>query len=143
MWSLPQNRHVAVLTREGKGAVDDGGYDGFYAPYASRIRRFDRCFGAFVDDLKARGLFVLTSDHGDSLGENGRWGHTYTIYPELLQVPLIVRVPPALAGRFDVSPDTLAFTTVITPTLYALLGHDVQRPSPIFGRPLFRPRARP
>ena len=131
VWSLPQDIHVAVLTREGKGAVDEGDYDGFYAPYASRVRRFDTCFGGFVDDLKRRGLYdesviVLTSDHGDSLGEEGRWGHAYTIYPEVLQVPLVVRVPPALAERFDASPDALAFTTDITPTLHALLGHDVQ-----------------
>jgi hypothetical protein len=145
VWSLPQDLHVAVLTREGKRAVDEGDYDGFYPPYASRVHRFDGCFGGFVADLKRRGLYddsviVLTSDHGDSLGEEGRWGHAYTIYPEVLQVPLIVRVPPALAERFEASPDALAFTTDITPTLHALLGHDVRPSSPVFGRPLFRPR---
>ncbi len=148
VWSLPQDLHVAVLTREGKDAVDEGDYDGFYPPYASRVRRFDGCFGGFVDDLKRRGLYdqsviVLTSDHGDSLGEEGRWGHAYTIYPEVLQVPLLVRVPPALAERFEASPEALAFTTDITPTLHALLGHDVRPPSPVFGRPLFRPRGTP
>jgi hypothetical protein len=145
VWSLPQDLHVSVLNREDTGGLDTAGYDGFHAPYASRIRRFDGCFGAFVDDLKARGLYdesiiVLTSDHGDSLGEAGRWGHAYTIYPEVLQVPLVVHVPPALRQRFDSAPDALAFTTDITPTLHALLGHDVRPPSPIFGRPLVWPR---
>lgn len=145
VWSLPQDLHVAVLTREGKRPVDEGAYDGFYPPYASRVHRFDGCFGGFIDDLKRRGLYddsviVLTSDHGDSLGEEGRWGHAYTIYPEVLQVPLLVRVPPALAARFEASTDAVSFTTDITPTLHALLGHDVRPPSPVFGRPLFRPR---
>jgi hypothetical protein len=148
VWSLPQDIHVAVLSREGKQPVDRSDYDGFYAPYASRVRRFDGCFGAFVDDLKTRGLYdrsviVLTSDHGDSLGEEGRWGHAYTIYPEVLQVPLIVHLPPAMAARVEATPDALAFTTDITPSLHALLGHDVRVSSPIFGRPLFRARGTP
>jgi hypothetical protein len=156
VWSLPQDIHVAVLNREGDAGIDTAGYDGLHAPYAARVRKFDGCFGAFVSDLKARGLYdesiiVLTSDHGDSLGEEGRWGHAYTIYPEVLQVPLIVRVPPALRQRFEASPDGVAFTTDITPTLYALLGHDVDpRPqSPVFGHPLMwkagtmRPAASP
>ena len=28
-----------------------------------------------------RSIIVLTSDHGDSLGEDGRWGHAYTVFP--------------------------------------------------------------
>ena len=145
VWSLPQDIHVAVLNREGTDGLDTTGYDGFHAPYAARVRRFDGCFGGFIDDLKARGLYdqsiiVLTSDHGDSLGEEGRFGHAYTIYPEVLQVPLVVHVPPALRQRFDSAPDALAFTTDITPTLHALLGHEVRPPSPIFGRPLVWPR---
>lgn len=144
-WTLPQDLHVAVLAREGKQPIDGGDYDGFYAPYASRVRRLDGCFGTFVAALKQRGLYddsviVLTSDHGDSLGEEGRWGHAYTIYPEVLQVPLIVHLPPRLRDRFDTAADAPAFTTDITPTFYTLLGHDVKTTSPTFGRPLVWPR---
>jgi len=145
VWALPQDIHVAVLSREGPVAVDGGDYDGFYAPYASRVHRLDGCFGAFIADLKARRIYddsviVLTSDHGDSLGEEGRWGHAYTIYPEILQVPLIVHVPTALRQRFASVPEAPAFTSDITPTLYALLGHDVLAQSPIMGRALVQPR---
>ena len=135
-----------MLNREGNAASWMRPTIGFHAPYASRVRRFDECFSGFIADLKARGLYddsviVLTSDHGDSLGEDGRWGHAYTIYPEVLQVPLIVHVPPALRQRLEAAPDAVAFTTDITPTLYALLGHEVrpQPASPIFGRPLLWP----
>jgi arylsulfatase A-like enzyme len=77
VYSLPQDVHVSVINREGNGSVDGGSYPGLYAPYASRVRRMDACFGSFVDDLKARGLFdrsiiIVTADHGDSLGEEGR-----------------------------------------------------------------------
>jgi arylsulfatase A-like enzyme len=102
----------------------------------------DACFGEFVADLKARGLFddsiiILTSDHGDSLGEQGRMGHAYTIYPEILQVPLLVHLPADLRATFTARPSAVAFTSDITPTLYALLGHTPEAPSPIFGQPLF------
>jgi arylsulfatase A-like enzyme len=147
-WSLPQDIHVAVLNREGNAAVDAARYDGFHAPYASRIRRFDACFGAFIDDLKTRRLYddsvvILTSDHGDSLGEEGRWGHAYTIYPEVLQVPLVVHLPAWARDRVEADPAELAFTTDITPTLYVLLGHTPSELAPIFGRSLVRPPGTP
>ncbi len=148
VWSLPQDVHVAVLNREGNAAIDGQNYDGFFAPYASRVRKLDRCFGAFVADLKARNLYddsviVLTSDHGDSLGEEGRWGHAYTLYPEVVQVPLIVHMPKHLQATLDSRPSAPAFTTDLTPTLYSLLGHPPTVTSPLFGAPLFWPKGTP
>lgn len=145
VWSLPQDVHVAVLNREGNAAVDGGAYDGFFAPYASRVKRFDACFGGFIADLKAKGLYddsviVVTSDHGDSLGEEGRWGHAYTLFPEVVQVPLLVHLPAYVRDGLETDADALAFTTDITPTLHALLGHTVVPPSPIFGQPLYWPK---
>ena len=142
VYSLPQDIHVAAITREGASAIDSASYGNFYAPYASRVRRFDACFGEFIDDLKARGLYdqslvVVTADHGDSLGEQGRMGHAYTIFPEILQVPLIVHLPSAWAG-FRADTSAPAFTTDLTPSLYALLGHQPHPPAAFFGRPLFR-----
>ncbi len=148
VWSLPQDIHVAVLNREGSTAIDGQNYDGFSAPYASRVRKLDQCFGAFFGDLKARHLYddsviVLTSDHGDSLGEEGRWGHAHTLYPEVVQVPLIVHLPTHMQAALDSRPSAPAFTTDITPTLYALLGHAPMAQSPVFGTPLFWPKGTP
>jgi arylsulfatase A-like enzyme len=140
-YSLPQDIHVSVITREGARAVDEERYDGFYAPVASRVRRFDACFGAFIDDLKARGTYdqsivIVTADHGDSLGEEGRMGHAYTLYPEVVRVPLIVHVPPALRERYTWDVTRPAFTTDLAPTLYRLLGHEPVAPQPFFGESL-------
>ena len=41
VYSLPQDVHIATITREGTTPVDDGSYGAFYAPYASRVRRLD------------------------------------------------------------------------------------------------------
>ena len=145
VWALPQDVHVAVITREGGTNVGKGDYSGFHAPYASRVERLDTCFGAFVDDLKARGFYdnsviVLTADHGDSLGEEGRWGHAYTIYPEILQIPLLVHLPASLRDRFEWDAEEPAYTADLTPSLYALLGHRPTPPSPIFGETRFWPK---
>jgi hypothetical protein len=145
VWTLPQDLHIAAITREGKRAVDASPYQGFHAPYASRVRKLDACFGALVDRLKARGLYddsivILTADHGDSLGEDGRWGHAYTLFPEILQVPLVVHVPEWFRATHVADPAALAFTTDITPTLYAVLGHTPSPPASVFGQPLFRPK---
>jgi len=142
-YSLPQDVHVSVITREGSGSVDAESYDGFFAPVASRVRRFDTCFGAFVDDLKRLGLYdesviVLTSDHGDSLGEEGRMGHAYTLYPEIMRVPLILHVPASMRGRWQFDAARAAFTTDLTPTLYRLLGHAPSSPGPFYGESLAR-----
>lgn len=141
VYTQPQNLHISVINRQHASVVDNEAYPGFYAPYASRLRQIDNSFGEFVDFLKKRGLYdnsilILTADHGDSLGEDGRWGHAYTIYPEVLRVPLIVHLPTPLRG-LAVDEKAPAFLTDITPTLYYLLGHQPVRASDITGRPLF------
>jgi membrane-anchored protein YejM (alkaline phosphatase superfamily) len=82
-------------------------------------------------------MIILTSDHGDSLGEEGRWGHAYTIFPEVLRIPLLVHLPGALSHRVKYDPKSLAFSADITPSLYYLLGHRPIRREAIFGRSLF------
>jgi hypothetical protein len=102
-------------------------YPGFHAPYASRVHQIDTCFGDFLDVLRRTELYdnsiiVLISDHGDSLGEGQRWGHGFTAFPEVLRIPLIIRVPEAIRGRLSADLARVSFSTDITPTLYALLG---------------------
>ena len=146
LYTQPQNIHIATIGREGNTVVDEARYDGFHAPYASRLRQLDGCFGRFIDDLKAEGLYensvvILTSDHGDSLGEGGRFGHAYTIFPEILRIPLIMRVPEELTAGLGVDPAGLAFSTDLSPTLHTLLGLAPEGKGPGFGRSLFTRRA--
>ena len=116
-------------------------YDGFIAPLAAEVHRLDGCFGAFIDDLKRRGrydnsIIVLTADHGDSLGEDGRWGHSYTLVPEVVSIPLIVHLPSAIVGERAADLDAVALSTDITPTLYAALGYTPRAADGLVGRPL-------
>lgn len=138
----PQNIHISVINREKQSVPPGEKYPGFFEPYAARIKTIDHCFGEFVAFLKAKGLYdksiiVVTSDHGDALGEGGRWGHAYTIFPEILRIPLIFRIPPAMREKVSWDPDEIAFTIDITPSIYYLLGHRPIEKHRIFGRPLF------
>lgn len=146
-YTQPQNIHISVIQREGAKPIDSADYTGFYAPYASRLRRMDACFGSFIAKLKQQGIYdssvvVFTADHGDSLGEDGRWGHAYTLFPEIVRIPLIIHVPANLAAslRPVMGP---AFSTDITPTLYRLLGYREIGRIPLAGRPLFTERESP
>jgi arylsulfatase A-like enzyme len=51
-----------------------------------------------VQGVKDRTLLVVTSDHGESLGEHGLWGHLFGLYNETLQIPLVVKYPAGLAA---------------------------------------------
>jgi hypothetical protein len=137
-YSLPQDVHMSRLP----AAVESGPeYRGFHAPYATKVHAIDACFGRFVDALKARGLYdrsviVLTSDHGEMLGEDGRFGHSTHLFPQVIRVPLIVHLPAELAARAAVDLDAVALSTDITPTIYSALGYAPAPANPLMGRSL-------
>jgi hypothetical protein len=147
VYTLPQSAHIMVtMPRRSSTAAD--AFPGFFAPVAEALHRIDGCFGEFIGSLKARDLFddsivIVTSDHGDSLGEGGRWGHAYTIYPEVLRVPLIVHLPSWLRQQVTTDLARPTFTTDITPTLYSLLGHEPAALGRLYGEPMIVPAGRP
>jgi arylsulfatase A-like enzyme len=51
-----------------------------------------------VQGVKDHTLLAVTSDHGESLGEHGLWGHLFGLYNETLQIPLVVKYPASMAG---------------------------------------------
>ena len=94
-YSLPQDLHISHIRRR---PVPEGtSYPGFFPQVAAQVEEIDGCFGRFIAFLKERGMYndsviVITSDHGDSLGDALRWGHSSTMFPEVVRIPLIVRV---------------------------------------------------
>lgn len=89
------------------------------AVYDEKVRRADAKFAEFLAELKTLGLMektvlVVTADHGTELHEHGRFDHGFTLYDELLRVPLIVTLPnaggraiPGRVGSIDVMPTVL------------------------------------
>ena len=141
-YSLPQDVHMSKLPRTVESGEE---YRSFYAPYATKVHSIDACFGRFIDTLKAKGryddsLIVLTADHGEMLGEDGRFGHSYHLFPQTVRVPLIIHLPPRIAreASIEMDPDAVSLTTDIVPTIYDALGY---RPAPsndLMGRSLIR-----
>jgi arylsulfatase A-like enzyme len=86
-----------------------------------------------VKELLGDGLLVITADHGEELGEHGRFGHSTRFYEELLHVPLLMRLP-GQRERRDIA--CLARHIDLGPTLLDLCGLP---PEPAFvGRSLAR-----
>jgi len=86
--------------------------------------------GRLLDLLRERGLYeraliVLTSDHGEEIGERGPDRvydqHGHTLYEELLRVPLIVKLPGQERAGTRVSEVTRAVD--VMPTILDLLGY--------------------
>ncbi|HEX7580966.1 MAG TPA: sulfatase, partial [Thermoanaerobaculia bacterium] len=96
----------------------------FASRYANRydgeIATADAIAGKFLDLLRAKGLYdrsliIFLSDHGEGLGEHGEAEHGVFLYREVLQVPLLVKLPKGeLAGRTVSSPvELIDVTTTI------------------------------
>ena len=102
----------------------------------------DSCLGQFFAYLKQHGMYdnsiiIVTSDHGDATGEFGRTSHSTLIWPEVMQVPLIVHLPPKMREHLVYDDARISTLTDITPSLYYLLGHRPIQQNQLYGRPLF------
>jgi len=75
------------------------------ATYDAALRELDGLLQSLVEELKERGLLdntivVISSDHGEHLGEHHLLDHQYSLYRELLEVPLVLHYPQGVpAGR--------------------------------------------
>jgi arylsulfatase A-like enzyme len=66
--------------------------------YDAEVANQDVHVGAFIDKLRSSGrlehtLLIICADHGDHLGEKQMMGHGFSLYNELVHVPLIIRDP--------------------------------------------------
>lgn len=104
--------------RPGRALLAQGLYDAGVA-YA------DHQVGRVVEALARTGrldrtVVVVTSDHGEFLGELGALGHGPSLRDELVEIPLIVRYPPAFPPGTTV--DHPVNLVDVAPTLATLAG---------------------
>jgi arylsulfatase A-like enzyme len=72
--------------------------------YDDCIAFLDEQLGRLLDALQAQGLLentevIITSDHGESFGDHGSFGHSYTVNFDEVGVPLVILSPGAPRGR--------------------------------------------
>ncbi len=103
------------------------------AIYDEKIQRTDQRFANFLEDFEKLGvsdrtIFVLTSDHGTELYEHRRFDHGFTLYEELVHVPLTIRIP---GMQSAVAIDDRVSSIDLMPTILDLLqikvGEDVAK----------------
>jgi len=108
----------------------------FLDGYTNEIAYTDHCIGQVINKLKQLGLYdstliIITSDHGEMLGQHGEASHGYFIYQPAIKVPLIVKTP----GRTKSLRITHSVGIAdIVPTVCALL--NIEIPTPVQGQDL-------
>lgn len=91
--------------------------------YDAEIHWVDRHIGEVVAKLEALGLaentiVAVVSDHGDEFFEHGNIGHRSTLFPEVLKVPWVMKVPgearagarvPGVVRLYDLAPSLVDY----------------------------------
>lgn len=107
------------------------------AAYLALITFVDECIGDLVQILGEQSvlddtLLVITSDHGEQMGDHGMIGKFNNFYEGSLRIPLLLRLP---GGRHKgLKLDQLVELVDVFPTLCALTGAAI--PQTISGRSL-------
>lgn len=97
------------------------------ALYDEKIKDVDERFKVFIEDLRRMGvldktIIVLFSDHGTEFYEHKRFDHGFSLYEELIHVPLIIWLP-GLKRGFSINDQVRAID--VMPTLLDLLGAEI------------------
>jgi choline-sulfatase len=89
-------------------------------PYDAEVAWSDELVGRLLEALRQAGsldgtLVIVTSDHGEGLGDHNEDTHGYFIYESTLRVPLVMRGPGVRPGiRLDGVPRTIdLFPTIV------------------------------
>jgi tetratricopeptide (TPR) repeat protein len=93
-------------------------------PYDGEVAWSDELIGRLDEALRRLGLredtlLVVTSDHGEGLGEHRETLHGYFVYETTLAVPLLMRGPGVVPGTRI---ESLVQTVDLFPTLVEMLG---------------------
>lgn len=102
-------------------------------PYLGEIAAVDDVLGKQIGPLlKNDTLVIVTSDHGEGLGDHGELTHGLFAYEPTLRVPLVVWRKPVLRHRVE---NASVRHIDIAPTI--LEAASVKKPDPLMGESLF------
>lgn len=117
-----QSEEDAINSHKLRPSDDDVAW--IRALYKGEVLYHDHYFGPFLDHLKETGLLddtivAVVNDHGEDLGEHGRFGHGWSTWEPLYRSPLTIHYPPL----FPVTAiDDIVEQVDVAPTLVEALG---------------------
>lgn len=99
--------------------------------YDAELKYVDWRVGKLLNRLKEENqyddsLIIVTSDHGENIGEHDLMDHQYCLYNTLLHVPLIVKYPNKLQKEISDRITTPVSTLDLFPTVCSVCDIDVE-----------------
>lgn len=96
--------------------------------YDTEIAFVDAAVGRLQEGLSEKSppeetLTVFTSDHGESLGEHGYWGHGRNLYEEGLRIPMGIVWPGVIPAETVIEEPAVLLD--LAPTILGLMDHPV------------------
>ncbi len=113
--------------------------------YDNRVFQADNYLEQIYQKLEEKGfmedaLIVITADHGESVGERGKYGHSYNLYQESVHIPLLFYDTQTAAEddlfygtQIDIAPTILDKLNLPIPDVWD--GHSILKEQPL---PYFR-----
>ena len=132
-----------IATVPEEAVPDEDRWNLINALYDAEIHYMDRFIGILLDKLRRLRLYdktwlVVTSDHGELLGEHGEEGHGSDLYQEELHIPFFTKYP-----KGEVSPDATDLRIQLTDVMPMILERldlpcppDIQGAAPNVGHPV-------
>ena len=102
---IPRDYVVTTTTAHEVNAglldLDDIDFERVGRLYGGDVNTADRYLGEILRLLKDHGAYedaviIVTSDHGENLGDHGYMDHQFGVFSSLIDVPLVVRAPELL-----------------------------------------------
>lgn len=112
------------LERMAEGKLDAERIDYLRKLYRAEAAEADDSVGQIVQLLEDAGafddtLFIVTADHGESIGHHELFDHQFSIFDDLVKIPLVMRHPRLPQGKEMAMPVQL---TDLMPTLLQMSG---------------------
>ncbi len=133
----PDPREVCQDPTDHHTGRKEADFDSIHRIYDASVDYMDDCIGDFFSYLKENGLWeetivIVTSDHGQMLGEDNEYGHQFSLAEPLVSVPLMVKGMDRqeiehqvdLQELYDLIPALVDGETPETGTEYVLGGYD-------------------
>jgi arylsulfatase A-like enzyme len=127
-WRLTRVRQDHNSVKGGRWSPSESDTDSLRILYRQMVRNLDARLQGIVEAFRSSGrwantLAIVTSDHGQALGEHGTMFHSSRLDEPLVRIPLWMRPPGGTVGRDGVG---WASLIDIVPTVVAAAGGRVE-----------------